>query len=297
MLCQNQQKIFGPFVRGKGAWGGCINLCIIKAQESIKHEKPGLVGVINNGPNRNSSQFYITTVPCYHLDNTNVVIGEVVKGLDIIVEMSDIPRQNDIPLKSIIIENCGEFKPGEPWNINENDGTPDVYPPWPSDLDNEVSEPEIKIMVNNINLSGNFFYQKGQFLESEKKYKKALRYLDWYTTNHKKKQQADFVTLKHLLLLNLTATRLNINKNKEALEHCNEILKANPNYGKAYYRRAKAKLGLKEYDSALNDLKKAYKIHPQDKHIKSLFDIIKTRRQIYSVKEKQFCLNAFKIFK
>lgn len=58
-----------------------------------------MVGMCNSGPNTNQSQFYITTQPCYHLDDTNVVIGKVVKGLNIIVEMSDVPRENDVPLE------------------------------------------------------------------------------------------------------------------------------------------------------------------------------------------------------
>lgn len=58
-----------------------------------------MVGMCNSGPNTNHSQFYITTQPCYHLDDTNVVVGKVVKSLNLIVEMADIPRENDAPLE------------------------------------------------------------------------------------------------------------------------------------------------------------------------------------------------------
>lgn len=51
----------------------------------------------NNGPNTNSSQFYITTVPCPHLDGRNVAFGKIVKGLNIIREMNSINRINDCP--------------------------------------------------------------------------------------------------------------------------------------------------------------------------------------------------------
>lgn len=50
-------------------------------------------------PNTNGSQFYITTVPCPHLDGLNVIVGKVVKGLNIVVEMSDVPRIDDRPLE------------------------------------------------------------------------------------------------------------------------------------------------------------------------------------------------------
>lgn len=53
--------------------------------------------MVNMGPNTNQSQFYITTTPCFHIDDTNVAFGKVVKGLNLIVEMSDQPRINDTP--------------------------------------------------------------------------------------------------------------------------------------------------------------------------------------------------------
>lgn len=56
-----------------------------------------MVGMCNSGPNTNHSQFYITTAPCTHLDDTNVIVGKVVKGLNLIVEMADLPRENYIP--------------------------------------------------------------------------------------------------------------------------------------------------------------------------------------------------------
>ena len=38
-------------------------------------------------PNTNSSQFFITTVPCLHLNGINVVFGKVLKGLCLITEI------------------------------------------------------------------------------------------------------------------------------------------------------------------------------------------------------------------
>lgn len=65
----------------------------------MQHDKPGIVGMANNGANSNNSQFYITTVPCTHLDNRNVAFGIVKKGFNIAVEMADIPRTDDRPLE------------------------------------------------------------------------------------------------------------------------------------------------------------------------------------------------------
>lgn len=53
----------------------------------------------NCGPNTNNSQFYITTVPCPHLDGQNVVIGRVLKGLNVLREMAALPKKDDKPLE------------------------------------------------------------------------------------------------------------------------------------------------------------------------------------------------------
>jgi peptidyl-prolyl isomerase D len=64
---------------------------------SVLHDREGLLGMANNGRNTNSSQFYITTVPCSHLDGINVVFGLVKRGFNIIVEMADVSRDGDVP--------------------------------------------------------------------------------------------------------------------------------------------------------------------------------------------------------
>lgn len=57
----------------------------------------------NCGPNTNNSQFYITTVPCPHLDGLNVVFGKVQKGLNILREMANLPKKDDKPLEVVTI--------------------------------------------------------------------------------------------------------------------------------------------------------------------------------------------------
>jgi cyclophilin family peptidyl-prolyl cis-trans isomerase len=50
------------------------------------------------GSNCNSSQFFITTVPCEHLDGVNVVFGQVRKGLGVVEEVSRVSTHQDRPL-------------------------------------------------------------------------------------------------------------------------------------------------------------------------------------------------------
>ncbi|XP_074037539.1 cyclophilin 40 isoform X2 [Leptinotarsa decemlineata] len=217
----------GDVVNNDGSGGESIYGDIFEDEDfSIKHEEPGMVGMMNSGPNSNQSQFYITTQPCYHLDDTNIVVGRVVKGLRLITEMSEYPRVNDRPLELLMIENCGECKPGESWNIGENDETEDIYTPWPDDCEEEFLKNPIvaELTINNIKNSGKHFYNKNEFINAERKYTKCLRYIDWTLTH---KIEIDKIEdIQSVLLLNLAAVKLRRRKYKEAILLCNEHMRS-----------------------------------------------------------------------
>lgn len=76
---------------------------------NLKHSEPGLLSMANRGKNTNSSQFFITTVPCPWLDGKHCVFGKVVDGMEIVSQIESLGSQQGTPKKEIKVTACGQL--------------------------------------------------------------------------------------------------------------------------------------------------------------------------------------------
>ncbi|OII75581.1 uncharacterized protein cubi_02102 [Cryptosporidium ubiquitum] len=76
---------------------------------ALKHNSAGLLSMANFGPNTNSSQFFITTIPCPWLDGKHVVFGRISTGADVIASMERFGSSNGKTSVSVVIADCGQI--------------------------------------------------------------------------------------------------------------------------------------------------------------------------------------------
>lgn len=79
-----------------------------------KHTRRGLLGMANDGPNTNGSNFFILLAPHEHLDRHHVLFGELLTGpeyeggMDFLSTLEALPADAEHrPLEDCVIKDCG----------------------------------------------------------------------------------------------------------------------------------------------------------------------------------------------
>ena len=117
--------IQGGDPKGDGT-GGPGYKFLDEIDETLIHDKPGILSMANSGPGTNGSQFFITEVPTPHLNYKHTVFGHIVEGIGIQDAISNVETAiadrpiKDVRIKKLKIIRVGnkakEFDAVKTWN-------------------------------------------------------------------------------------------------------------------------------------------------------------------------------------
>ena len=83
-----------PSGTGKGNPGYYV---VTEIDANLKFDKPGMVAMVNSGPDTSGSQFFITYAPAAQFDGKYTIFGQVLSGMDVLEQLSPRDAQPGQP--------------------------------------------------------------------------------------------------------------------------------------------------------------------------------------------------------
>ncbi|KZT35715.1 peptidyl-prolyl cis-trans isomerase [Sistotremastrum suecicum HHB10207 ss-3] len=301
-MCQG-----GDFTEGNGTGGESIYGDKFEDEAfPVNHTKPFLLSMANAGKDTNSSQFFITTAKTPHLDGKHVVFGEVFRGKSVVRQIERFPTEpSDRPTEPIVIADCGILSPDDP-SLTEAVELPkdgDKYEDYPEDEDVDLETDDgvqkAVAIAKDIREIGNKLFKEGKFAEARAKYEKSLRYLDVHPIlpeSTSEEVKTSYYAILTPLLLNGALASIKITPSTSAnyrtaisftTRALNTGVLSDADKGKALYRRALGRVGVKEDDEAERDLLEASKFVKGDAAILNELEKVKQRKKEKKEKDKK----------
>lgn len=144
---------------------------------AVNHTDPFLLSMANRGPNTNSSQFFITTVPTPHLDQKHVVFGRVHQGKSLVRQIENtLTDSKDKPYSKVTISQCGQLERGKEMEGFAEAYGGDLYPDWPEDLVDEeqtLTTEFVQKVAQEVKTLGTEAFKRKHFRTAVHKYEKV----------------------------------------------------------------------------------------------------------------------------
>lgn len=141
----------------------------------------------------------------------------------------------------------------------------------------DLEEEEKLGFASGLKEQGNLFFKSKDWQLAEEKYAQAIEIVEWDQSPRRK-------DLKVLTLFNLSLSLCYQNKFVSALEKINWAINLRPNSAKAHFRKASIFQFMEEHEKALDELKKANELEPENQEI--IAQMAKVSSQIQEYREK-----------
>ncbi|KAL0481174.1 peptidyl-prolyl isomerase H [Acrasis kona] len=100
----------GDLISGDGT--GSISIYGDRMEDEnfiVSHDQPGVISMANHGPNTGGSQWCIFLHRSLYIDGKAVAFAKVVKGMEVVYKMHVAETVKDVPVKPVVIEDCGQL--------------------------------------------------------------------------------------------------------------------------------------------------------------------------------------------
>jgi len=144
----------------------------------------------------------------------------------------------------------------------------------------DFTEEERRVEAEKLKQEGNAFFKEQKLTEAKQKYEQVVEYLD----TDQSKEARD---LTHSVYLNLALVCTKLIEFHKAIEFATKALDINMHSAKAYFRRAQAKSGFGQLEEAVEDLKIALEIDPENSEVAKEIHSLKAKIKAAKIKEKK----------
>ncbi|CAD7002951.1 peptidyl-prolyl cis-trans isomerase D [Ceratitis capitata] len=273
----------GDVVKDDGSGGESIYGTTFADENRLFKHDAGVISTKSYGlPNSNNSQFILTCEPAPELDRSySVVFGRILRGLPILYEMQRVSENNE-PKEEILIRNCGELKTTDEWGFCEFDTPNYPLPPYPRDWDLKLDDyktVDLLEILCDIREAGNGAYRSNMLGKARRKYRKAIRYYNFFMTRGKWENFEYFAIPENDLnsmhefasvnYSNMAAVEMKLHKFENAIYYCTETIYLGKHCCKAYFRRGQAYYCLRRYAEAVRDFSRSALLNPSNKQIQN----------------------------
>ncbi|CAN3365503.1 peptidyl-prolyl cis-trans isomerase CYP7 [Diutina catenulata] len=234
-------------------------------------DAPFKVCMDNGAANPDHSQFFITLSPQPRLQGQYTVFGDVVHGKSVVREVERVSTytgdHDNMPKEKVVVTKAGEWGTDVTdvpvYNACYDQIGGDIYEEYPDDDTHieETSESAFKV-ASTIKESGTLLFKQGRLQDAYFKWRKCVRYCQQYDpdVDAEPEWSKKILALKKSCYLNLALVCDKLGKYSEAVAYAGYVLDMDTTpqeRAKALFRRATAKLALRQLESAVEDLESA----------------------------------------